>query len=278
VESFGFGAPRADLLPNSQEAVKNCQEAVKNGQTVSVTPASFISLPVAMGSSSSAVVSAVDTDSTHVGDFLGGTTIPIWSAANVKDGYQGETNVVDGNATDNSAVTALLRRGVCRIIANCSGGVDILDTDNFLKNIHWLPDLFKDVEGCKVFEESKWDDLYDALTERAREKKPCVHEQTLEVLENKRLGVKGGWKVDIIWMYPNRSEAFEKACPPSTQALFQQKAVATFVQSENVSKTFPYVRTDLGNFDADLLQLLAENAAWQMLEGVGEKRLRHFFR
>merc|ERR1712014_375981 len=137
------------------------------------------------------------------------------------EGHNTATVAVDGNATDNSAICALLRRGVRHIIANCSGGVDIL-SDDFHTAISWFPDLFKKADGCKVFEESKWDELYEVLTQKAKNKEPCVYEQTLDVLENERFGVQGGWKVNIIWMYPNMSEAFAQACPKSTQALFQQ--------------------------------------------------------
>jgi len=115
-----------------------------------------------------------------------------------------------------------LRRGVRHIIANCSGGVDIL-SDDFHTKISWFSDLFKQADGCKVFEESKWDELYEVLAQRAKDKKPCVHEQTLKVLENKKFGVHGGWEVTIIWMYPNRSEAFEQACPKSCRHCSNRK-------------------------------------------------------
>lgn len=70
--------------------------------------------------------------------------------------------------------------------------------------------------------------------------------------------------------------SFRAGMPKVMQALFQQEGVS-FLQRENVNKDFPYVRTDLGNFDANLLHLLAENAAWQMVEGIGETKLRDFF-
>merc|ERR1712151_611398 len=146
-----------------------------------VAPPDFISLPFMMGTSSSAVVAALDTDQTIIDHLLGGATIPLWSPADVDAGYDSVTVAVDGNATDNSGVCALLRRKVKRIIANLSGGVDILSPD-FLTTISWFPDLFLNTEGNKVFDETCWPELYKNLQDKAMKGTPCVHQQKLEVL------------------------------------------------------------------------------------------------
>merc|ERR1712048_80320 len=270
VESFGFGS----FAP---ESIKT--HGIKHGDTVQVTPEHCVSLAFAMGTSSNAVAavggSKFGAIGSTVGHALGGASIPIWSRGDVNTTFNEETLVVDGNATDNSGVVALIRRRVPRLLVNLSAGTSILD-DGFLENIHWVPDLFKGKQ--KVFEEGAWDELYSALKSRIGACLPGVYEQTLSVVDNEHFGVKGGWTVRILWISPNRSKAFEEALPAETRKWFDTPPTSNPLDPEGVSSNFPFVETGMGNFSPELVHLLAESAAYHLLHGAGgEKKLRAFF-
>jgi hypothetical protein len=53
----------------------------------------------------------------------------------------------------------------------------------------------------QVFKEDAFNELADELRAKAREGESAICTQTLEVLDNLRWGIVGGWQVKVTWFY-----------------------------------------------------------------------------
>jgi len=281
IESFGFGS-KAPQLPDSRTEVKN-------GEEVNVKPSYFVPLAFAAGTSSAAPYVDLMARTTQGNQLLGGPSLNLWSPADTLSGNNRKTNLADGGATDNIALISLLRRGVTHAIVQIAETVAPTDPE-FVKSI-WWPSLFGRAEvgmfninqsaevlnqRSQVFDPSEFDKLLAQLREKAEKGLPPVVEQTLDVRGNLHSGVQGGYKVHLLWVCAGVSDAFRNALPEETRQLLENKPTTTksltsvgslLKEDEDLDSTFPFNTTFYGNYTPRLVQMLAENTAFNLMEG-----------
>lgn len=122
-------------------------------------------------------------------------------------------SAVDGYMVDNTGMIALLARGCDRIMV-MSANQEIDGEDYFNSNILSLFGKWNEYGGyecdpnisdtCKVFKEEDFDTFLSQLREKKSSGGPVYVRMSLEVLENKRLSIKGGFTVDLLmyFIYP----------------------------------------------------------------------------
>jgi len=289
IESFGVGATGA-YLPRGQKGIME-------DSVVDMVPVYWCPLPFAAGTSSGAPYTKID-DPTQV-RLVGGEVVPAWSPSDLSSHFNGFTVLADGGATDNTAVTALIRRSVKRIIA-CLDMRHSPAEPNFASFEKW-PSLFGRAETgvtvndpaplnarSQIFESAAFDELIDRARQCVVAGKPAVVHQNLEVLANPRCGVAGGYRVEMCWIFNALSDNFKGALPVETQALLNAPAplwrqqadrdlAHILVENEDLDDSFPHSTTFVGNYTRRLIRMHSELMAYNLLEGVGEKKLKKIF-
>jgi len=291
IESFGFGGSVPKGLPDSRTYVEN-------GEKVDVTLKQWFPLAQAAGTSSAAPYVDVAARSVKEQRLLGGPVVHLWSPADTKSANNRDTPLADGGPTDNIALLSLLRRGVSRVIVQVAETVAVTDPE-FMKHV-WWPSLFGRAEvgmlnakhsahflnsRSQVFDPSALDTVLAALREKAEKGLPPVAEQTLDVRQNLHCGVIGGYKVRVLWICAGVADSFRAALPEETRRQLEKKprskkgalALASMlVEDEDLDASFPFNTTFYGNYTPRLVQMLAENTAFNLTEGSG-KALQEFF-
>merc|ERR1712196_309160 len=97
---------------------------------------------------------------------------------------------------------------------------------------------------------------------------------TLAVRDNPLCGVKGGWKVRLLWCFPSLSRGFQNALPEPTRELLKRKPPGGY--REELSTDFPYVSSG-ASYSTRLVRLLAESTASDLVNGVGQDVFCEFF-
>jgi len=278
LESFGLGAVRP----------MDARQVIDEDQEVKVKPEYWCPLAYAAGTSSGAPYMGI-ADKTIV-RALGGEVVPVWHPAGTAENKYNEQAIqADGGACDDIAVLGLLRRNVRKIISVL--GINRPFTDENLVWEEWWTSLFgRTTRGisptdpavlnarAQVFAPEKLDELVDAARKLAEKGLAPIVEQELDVLPNARCGVKGGYKVKVLWVFAYLSDSFRTALPQETQELLKTpipawktvaaNPVATVLQTANImlhaddiDSGFPFNTTYFGNFTPRLCQLLSENMA-----------------
>eukprot|EP00450_Noctiluca_scintillans_P009407 CAMPEP_0194505744 /NCGR_PEP_ID=MMETSP0253-20130528/33000_1 /TAXON_ID=2966 /ORGANISM="Noctiluca scintillans" /LENGTH=628 /DNA_ID=CAMNT_0039348353 /DNA_START=30 /DNA_END=1916 /DNA_ORIENTATION=+ len=286
VESYGYGS-RGVSVPRGITSIDEDSD-------IHVQPVWWCPLSFAAGTSSGApYVSIANPKKARL---LGGEVIPTWSAADLSSPCNGYSLCADGGAVDNCAVLALVRRKVKTIISS----LDIVGspTDPEFVGEVWWPSLFgRATVGVvpsdpgvlnvrsKVFHESKWDELLASAKALISKGKPAVVEQDLEVLPNLRCGVEGGYTVKVVWVFNALTSSFKTKLPAETRQLLDNPASAVednqitslpyvILKDLDIDNQFPFNTTFYGNYSRRLCKLHAELMAFNLVEGLGQKRLR----
>jgi len=115
---------------------------------------------------------------------------------------------------------------------------------------------------------------------------PPVVEQTLEVRPNPRCGVNSNYKVQVLWVVAGVSPAFRSALPVETRQQLDTeppawKSRSTGVlhllqEKDDLDRNFPFNMTFYGDYSTRLVRMLAENTAYNLIEGGGAS-LKKFF-
>ena len=132
----------------------------------------------------------------------------------ITDGHSCSARLVDGNATDNSGIIALLRRNVKNIIAGYANSLSIRKNEFVSVEIDLLA-LFGLVhesyeadivsrESFKathhVFPVEKWDELQAGLISSSNAGKGASYLLRTPVLPNPLIALKGGYEVNILFV------------------------------------------------------------------------------
>ncbi|GLI69462.1 hypothetical protein VaNZ11_014078 [Volvox africanus] len=203
--------------------------------------------------------------------------------------------LTDGGGYDLYGIYPALRRQVPNIMVfNCNGKpLDTLDAFSSDKD---LPSLF----GCtndrefdtqrQVFKSECFNNLFRALRKKSRAGEAPVHVDDYEVLENKHMGIKGGWTARVMWVMNERMSRFEAMLPeavrnqipppPTTEGELPEgfQAVSRMARAlfeKATTKAYPYVDTFFMKYEPDLVSLMANHAAWMLVSN--EKLVKTMF-
>jgi len=215
-----------------------------------------------------------------------------------QDDFKGldSTRFGDGGGNDNSAITPLLRRGVEFIIAGQAS-----NTNPDTNATHWaqsqsdisglfgavpegperldgrLPDLYNKLH--QVFPREEYDALYNMHSQRFKEGGPTVYTQTLKVLPNTFLNVKGGYTVKVLWLLNSYNKGFEEQLPKETQHAINRtrdhpggilKALQDINPLDSGLHDFPLVDTSALDYTPHLATLMSQQASWMVYEAKEE--------
>lgn len=288
VENFGLGASTPPVLPSGRTEVKN-------GEEVSVTPDHFVPPGLGMAASinTGPVYGQVYPYQAVTPEGIITPAVNMWSPADTTSKANGLTIMTDGFLIDNLALLPLVARGVKRIFSHVSMSLGIENEAGVSKGFLYWPAYFGRIDGPgafgtpegkdmqntvpKVFKSEAFDELWAKLQALDKAQKPLVVDQTLDVLENKLCGVKGGYKVRILWMFDSDPLPEWKAkLPAETQKLMNtpQKgrrlaAVGTYDNPVDISTMYPYYGATYAAWERRLLSLLAQNGAYNLEQAVG---------
>lgn len=280
IESVGFGSPAPTFKTDRKE--------VANHEEVEVCPRHYVSLGFAAGVSSSALAVENVDSSTSQQQREGNEVLDLWSPADLHSENNRLTNVMDGGPMDNTAILALLRRGCPRIIASVAEKRPTENPD-FPKSIWWAAlwgrahvgisntaaDADELNDRCRVFDPMTFDEFMVGVKDKIAKGLPPVIEQTLDVRANPRNGVVGGYKVKILWVLSGLAEVFRARLPKDTKDLLKRKPtfsggaknLSIVLQGMDIDNTFPFDKTFYGEYNSRLVRLLAENSAFNLIEG-----------
>eukprot|EP00299_Pterocystis_sp_00344_P012466 c5987_g1_i2.p1 GENE.c5987_g1_i2~~c5987_g1_i2.p1 ORF type:complete len:745 (-),score=180.15 c5987_g1_i2:40-2244(-) len=256
---------------------------------LNVTPEFVISVTNAIGTSSSAggvpmrsLWDSMASSSQQIA-WLGMPFFEYWSPIH---GYRGrDTAFTDGGGLDNFGLLALLRRQVENVLVLYGTGSDIL-TDSKETDISRFFGTFNstyyDVEAkyvneiAQVFESDGYKRLMDTFKTQSDSGLPMVHKETYTVRENKMSGIKGGWKVKVVWVVNSVVKGWEDALAPDTleklqhdrtnldaniQDFFNKLQMTT---TNNVLTSFPLLPT--GTLNSELaLSLLSQLSSYNLV-------------
>ena len=266
VEPFGANskAPKAEALPAPAGAPGLMQLDVEWR----------VPLVQAAGVSSS-YIAQMKADSSKEGlwEALGCPELYIWDGIHAQGG---ETMFADGGGVDNSAIHALLRRGVTKVLSCYANGVvwspdTPLDAADF-----WdLSALFGAVpEGkgpkmasgvipadvfnrhIQVFETAKWAELVAAVSQCVVDKVPVVVPMKLKVLQNMAQGVQGNYEADVVFVFNCMPAAWHEALPEDTKAE---------LAASDELEGFPGIPTTKLNYEPELASYLSQVASYNMV-------------
>jgi hypothetical protein len=153
-------------------------------------------------------------------------------------GFNQEISLVDGGGTDNTAILALLRRKVTKIISCYAMNVSIMDKSinhcGVKSSFYNIAALFGRAQFSKsesadgvtekhfndlrrVFPSEDFDKLLNGIQDACEANKPAVYLLETTVLKNKLINVPGGHKVAIVFVLIYASPTWISALPEETQ-------------------------------------------------------------
>lgn len=205
---------------------------------------------------------------------------------------------VDGGATDNTGILALLRRDVRNIIAclSCNNSVsesnDVIADPN-LSSMGTLAGLFgravcKDPVNLvnqewynaqrQVFPTEAWDELLAALREKLAAGLPLSHKMTIPVLPNDLINVGGGYTATVLFFIWDECKSWVDRLPAEIKDqmdgdnhrshIVQEVVVAASASGlvEGNLFRFPFIPLNRLKYSPLLFGLMAQLAAFQIME------------
>ncbi|GFR42973.1 hypothetical protein Agub_g3972 [Astrephomene gubernaculifera] len=194
----------------------------------------------------------------------------------------------DGGGTDLHAVYPALRRRVPNILLLSATATSVEDP-NFAREMKDLPALF----GCwpgnpkekglgtdalnkqrQVFRKEGFAELHAALLAKKKAGLPCVHVAEYDVLENREMGVRGGWRVRVMWVVNEAQSQWEAALPQETRDRLQHERSSLGVKLKeglnpfdaDTLREFPLVSTFAMDYTPELVGLMTNHAAYMLVK------------
>jgi len=154
--------------------------------------------------------------------------------------------IADAGVYDDIGHIPLLRRGVKKMVLYDSSAVRDNSTGRLFSNLEemvyvkaafgqpgepenrgGIPGLEPDLAGAPnpmmaehtltVFEPSEFAPLWEQTQAALAKGEPLVFRGTYTVVDNPHFGIKGGWQVEIVWVFTLPSRSFMSALPQETQ-------------------------------------------------------------
>ncbi|KAI8463374.1 MAG: hypothetical protein J3K34DRAFT_444183 [Monoraphidium minutum] len=207
---------------------------------------------------------------------------------NPVDFQQSGRKFADGGGVDNLAITPLVQRGVRHIVC---GVATVLAPDTNAS--HWAAAQW-DVAGLfgavpqdinqrgvvsgmpvtlfndfmQIFPVDGYQKLYAAMAKSYRAGRGSSYRATYAVQSNAHKGVVGGWEVDVLWVFNNRLNSWERQLPAETRDMINanREGTAKGAQRKAELKNFPYVSTFDANYSPELVTLMSQLASWEIME------------
>lgn len=188
-------------------------------EEVDVRTTNIFTLNDIIGTSSAAFANYIDEEKEklkkqfHTGLELFGSVNPTYKFWDIKSDKNLVTSAVDGYLVDNTGIIALLARG-CEKIMCMSANQEINNEDYHNGNFLHLFGKWREYGGLsvddgisdtsQVFRGEDLDPFLEQIRERKASGGPVYVRIVLEVLENKRLCIKGGFNVELLmfFIYP----------------------------------------------------------------------------
>ncbi|EFJ46764.1 hypothetical protein VOLCADRAFT_92900 [Volvox carteri f. nagariensis] len=190
---------------------------------------------------------------------------------NMQDWSTSEVLLSDGGGYDLYGIYPLLRRQLPNIILFNCNGVPLLDNLKSFCSDKDLPGLF----GClddpeanrqrQVFKPEGFQRLFEALRKKQAVGEAPVHADYYEVLDNRHLGIKGGWTVRVMWVLNERMAKWEAKLPEATRKKILAPKMQGLLPHESTLTSFPYVELLSMDYSPELVSLLANHAAWMLV-------------
>jgi hypothetical protein len=200
--------------------------------------------------------------------------------------------IADGGYTDNAGLIAMLRRKVSKILIFYSVASASTDKAVWSAENSGLSQPFGRCENCytklvppiaddvintisKVFNQSeKFDDMFNTYHENLRAGRVNTWRSKLDVMDNKFLGVSGGWQVDLLVVMNAPIKDWEDKLPPDTKTLLKKSRndplylaqAALDPLSTHDLVDFPLFSIRIFNYKPVAAGALGSIATWTVLE------------
>jgi len=209
-------------------------------------------------------------------EFLGFPEFKYWSPAEANGNPKSkEYDFGDGGILENSGIMPLLKRGVKKIIVFVNGSTPLsIKTNGEIEISSSIPALFhklpnqygdKDFDDNIVFakQERKYKALVKKLLQLKADGQPAIVKDTYKVTEQAKHGIKGGYDVEIIWVYNDVVRDWINELPVDIQIRLGKN---------EFGKTFPHLATFMENFPgiidlrSEQANLAAHLSTWNLLK------------
>ena len=199
-------------------------------------------------------------------DWLGFPEFRHWSIPDADKSRAIEYTFGDGGLLENLGVMPLLKRRVERIIV-------FVNTKAKLKGMgkgeinDSIPPLFGQTPDFKlnhVFPKAKYQELVDKLLVAKNAGSTVMHKDRYQVRDAPHYGIKGGWEVEVLWLYNERVAEWENRLPTRVRQKIGTGSLGNF----------PHYRTFLQNppavidLSATQVNLLAHLSCWNIMENA----------
>ena len=251
VEPFAMDSDEPDALPNSKNVVSVRLGSKRHRYTLSDV----------MGASGAAPAEVLDRYNL---DFLGFPEFRCWSVQHPHKSSAKEYTFGDGGHLENLGIMPLLMRGVERIVvfvntkSRITGGRKGEINDS-------IPPLFGQTPGFElnhVFPKHKYKHLVDSLLDARNKGETVMCQDNYRVRNAKHYGVKGGYDVEVLWVYNERVKDWEDQLRAPVRELIGSGSLGSFPHY----KTFFQNPPNLIDLSARQVNMLTHLSCWNVLE------------
>ena len=175
-----------------------------------------------------------------------------------------KARIGDGGLCDNTGILSLLARKVKHIISFCN--IETIIYDNLIKCDNTITSLFgSGKETCEmynlslntiqVFEQKEYDNnVFPQFQKTFESGGPTFARANLEVLENKKYGIIGGYNVDILFILLHPSTNFENQLKPEVKEQITKLSRSSPLEYGEFNN-FPNYATAFHNLKKGLIHL-----------------------
>jgi hypothetical protein len=253
IEPFGFDSEAPDAPPDEAKNVRVRLGATRHRYTLSDV----------MGSTCAAPAEALAGAGLN---FVGFPEFRYWPLVGVGDVAAREYEIGDGGILENLGVMPLLARKVENIIVFVNTKDELSGSGLGLINTS-IPPLFGQTPGFetnRVFPSTQYQKLVQGLLAAKNAGESVMFQDRYAVMENAHYGVKGGWEVNVLWVYNERVPAWEQELPPEIRDAIGSGSLSNFPHYRTFFQNPPAI-VDLS---AKQTQLLAHLSCWNVVSNA----------
>jgi hypothetical protein len=251
IEPFAVGSAPPDAAPDAY------------GRVPVALPKRLFTLADASGTSSSAYSALLD----HLDCTLLSPHVSCWPIGGTGRPTAEDFVFADGGSLENTAILALLRRKVERLVVFVNTCVALsvdydpgcppgpTDLDASFAQLFGQPGATRSPN--QVFSQEDFAAVVRVLQDAKRTGNAAMATTELDVQANAWWGIDGGWRVQVSWVYNDRVASWESRLPADLRALIDAGQPPT---PTGPLLDFPHYKTDFENRHA-LVQLTAEQAS-----------------
>ncbi|KPK06846.1 MAG: hypothetical protein AMJ56_14025 [Anaerolineae bacterium SG8_19] len=172
----------------------------------------------------------------------------------------------DGGNLENLSIMPLLARQVERIIifVNTRQPVTGDGPGQINRAIPPVFGLDPAVDTNTVFPAGKCKDLVAGLLAAKRAGTSVIHHDWYQVQENAFFGIKGGWEVEVLWVYNERVPAWEKLLSGPIRQMIGRDSLVNFPHY----KTYGQNKPAIIDLKPEQVFLLANLSCWNVLDNA----------